>query len=111
MPCGGMPSELSPEMMMLENYNGNNVCDNQDDFNIAFQKAVKQDAKDRMKNNKPWIFAYTSLWLVFFVWALLLAMRVQPGPSKVVHLVFALVFSPIYVISYYFGMLSEKRFP
>jgi hypothetical protein len=90
-----------------EQYSGANVCNTQDDFNVAFNKAIKQNNKDAMKKAGPWVYVYIVLYLVFFVWALLLAMQNPAGPSRIVHLVFAMVFSPIYVISYYLGAMGD----
>lgn len=91
-----------------EFYTGSNVCDTQDDFNVAFDKAIKQNNKDAMKKSTPWIYVYIVLLMIFFVWALVLAMQVPPGPGRLVHLVLAMVFSPIYVLAYYLGALEEK---
>lgn len=90
-----------------EMYDGKNVCNSQDDFNVAFNKAVKQNNKDAMKKAGPWVLVYSILYLVFFVWALMLAMQVPPGENRIVHLVFAMVFSPVYVLAHYIGALSE----
>lgn len=94
---------------MTESYTGANVCNTQDDFNVAFKKALKQNNKDAMEKAKPWLYVYMTLWMIFFVWALVLAMQVAPGPNRLVHLVFAMVFSPVYVIAYYLGALSENK--
>lgn len=93
---------------MKEFYTGKDVCATQDDFNVAFDKALKQNNKDAMKKMAPWVYVYMVLWLIFFVWALVLAMQVASGPTRVVHLVFAMVFSPIYVLAYYLGALEGK---
>lgn len=95
--------------MSLENYDGMNVCKNQDDFNVAFRKALKQNNKDAEKKAKPWMYVYAIVWLIFFVWALLLAMQVAPGPARIVHLVFAMIFSPVYVLAYYLGALGQDN--
>ena len=72
------------------------VCDNQSHFNVAFRKALKYNEK---KNNKP--NTYTTIaaiiWIIFFVWALVLAMK-EPAT---INIMFAILFSPVYVLSYY----------
>ena len=94
---------------LIESYTGANVCDTQDDFNVAFRKALKEENKDAMKKARPWVYVYMTLWLVFFVWALLLAMQVESGPTRIFHLVLAMVFSPVYVLAYYLGALGENQ--
>jgi len=82
------------------------VCDNQSDFNQALRKAIKYNNKEDMKKARPWLYVYLVLYMIFVVWALLLAMKVPPGPERVEHLVFALVFGPAYVLAYYLGALG-----
>jgi hypothetical protein len=79
------------------------VCANQDAFNQAFQQAVKyNDKKDRPK---MWIrLVYLGLYIVFIVWALLLASKVQNVDERKEHFLFALLFGPVYVLAYYLGM-------
>lgn len=84
------------------------VCSNQSDFNMAFKNAIKYTNDENMKKARPWLYVYLGLWTVFFVWAILLAMKVQAGPERVEHLVFAIVFSPVYVIAYYLGMIGGQ---
>lgn len=96
-------------MNQIESYTGANVCDNQDDFNVAFRKALKQNEKDDIKKAKGWIYVYLILWLVFLIWALMLAMQVSPGPNRVVHLFLALLFSPAYVVGSYLERLGGKK--
>lgn len=99
-----------PDMNMEENYDPSKpVCDNQSDFNIAVRKALKYNMKEDMKKAKPWIYVYMVLWAIFFVWAVIIAMKVAPaGAERTEHLVFAMVFSPIYVIAYYLGMMGNN---
>ncbi len=85
------------------------VCDNQDDFNKAFRKAIKYNNKQNWKDGKPWAYVYLGLWLVFFIWAILLAMQVQDPRGRVIHLVFAIVASPVYVLAFYLGALSVPK--
>lgn len=108
MSCGCNGSVPSGAMMIEEKYDPSKpVCDNQDDFNQAVRKALKNNYKEEMKKVRPWIFVYMVLWLIFFVWAVLLAMQIPAGPERVEHLVFAMVFSPIYVLAYYLGALGN----
>ena len=86
------------------------VCENQDDFNRAFRKAIKYNNKENMKKARPWIYVYLVLWLIFMVWGILLAMKIAPGPERVEHLLFALVFGPAYVLAYYLGALPNDTY-
>jgi succinate-acetate transporter protein len=83
------------------------VCDNQADFNYAFRHALKYNSEQNMKRAKPWIYVYLLLWMIFFVWAVLLAMKASTGPDRVIHLVLAVLFSPLYVLSHYLSMSSK----
>lgn len=97
-------------MPIVEQFNTDaNVCDTQDKFNVAFDKALKQNNKDSMKKTKPWVYVYMTLWMIFFIWALVLAMQVHHGPNRIVHLVFAMAFSPLYVLAYYLGALNDGK--
>lgn len=91
----------------MSTHNNTSVCANQDDFNVAFRKAIKHNNKENIKKAKPWIYVYLTLWTIFFVWAILLAMQVPTGPQRVQHLVFAIVFGPVYVLSYYLGAQQQ----
>jgi len=93
---------------LREGYDPNsNVCTNQDDFNEAFRKALKYNDKENMKKAKPWVYVYVVLWVIFFIWAIMLAMQVPPGPERIEHLIFAIVFSPAYVLAYYLGIINK----
>jgi archaellum biogenesis protein FlaJ (TadC family) len=93
-----------------ENYDPNfPVCSNQDDFNEAFRTAVKYSRKEEAVKMRPYAYTYMVLWVIFLVWALILAMQVPVGPSRVLHLVFAIVFAPAYVLGYYLGALNNKN--
>jgi len=102
--------QTGPTMMEEEHYDPSKpVCDNQADFDIAFRKAITYNNKQSEKKAKPWMYVYLVLWLIFIVWALLLAMQVAPGHERIEHLVFAIVFSPVYVLAYYVGALSSNK--
>lgn len=92
----------------MELYDPNQpVCNSQDDFNIALRKGLKYNFQQTEKKLKPYMYVSFAIMFIFIVWALLLAMKVSPGPDRVAHLVFAIVFSPIYVIGYYLGMMGD----
>ena len=84
------------------------VCKDQASFNDAVKTAVKQMNQDKMKENKGAKAIILVLYLVLAVWALLLAMnaKVSSQTERIIHLVFAIVASPVYILSYY---LSESK--
>jgi len=84
-----------------------NVCANQQVFNQALYDAVKYNQKEELKKERPWMYVYVILWMVFFVWAIVLAMRAPAGHERIEHLVFAMVFSPVYVLAYYLGLMGN----
>lgn len=103
MSCARLPDD------MMENYDPNKpVCDNQSDFNEAFRKAIKENNKKNMKENRPWMIVYMVIWLIFLIWGVMLAMQVPQGPDRVSHLVFAIVFPPVYVLSYYLSGMNGR---
>lgn len=94
---------------MRERYDPNQpVCNNQDDFNQAFVKAIKYTGDQQFKKAGAWVYVFVGLMLVFFVWAVLLAMK-APADQRVVHLIFAVIFAPAYVISYYINQLVAEK--
>ena len=94
---------------MQENYDPNqNVCTNQDDFNHAVRKALKYNMKEDVKKAKPYMMTYVIIWLVMLIWALMLAMQVPVSDGRTIHLVLAITVSPVYILSYYLGMMQTK---
>lgn len=76
------------------------LCDNQDDFNDAFYKALKQSRKKDNKKMASGVGVYMLMHLMFLFWAIILALK-QPKDQQIVHLTLAMVFSPVYVLAYY----------
>ena len=79
-----------------------NICDNQNNFNVAFSKALKYEREKNMPS--PTAFVVTSvvaiaILIVLLIWALGLARKTKG--DKLLHTFFALVASPGYIISYY----------
>jgi hypothetical protein len=96
--------------MSKENYDPtDNVCQDQADFNEAVHRAVKYNRKREINDSKPWIYVYIVVWFIFLIWAIMLAMQIQNSTEKVEHLVFAMVFPPVYVLSHYLGMMSSNK--
>ncbi len=83
----------------IENYDPNKpVCNNQDDFNQAVVGAIQYNEKQRMKGK--WAVVGAVVWLVLLFWAVSLALR-NYGPDRLLHVMFAILFSPAYVLAYY----------
>ncbi len=76
------------------------ICKDQDQFNKSFHKAVKYTAK---KNEpKTWVtIVLIGLWLLFAIWAIMLAMRVPNARGKTMHIFLSILASPIYILSFY----------
>jgi len=112
MPCGGydnfsrdmMDSDMDPRK---EHYDPSKpVCGNQNDFNMAVNKAIKYTNNKNMKKG-PWATVCAIIWVLFFFWALMLAMQVPAGHERVEHVLFAILFSPAYVLAHYVGAVSK----
>lgn len=84
-----------------------NVCSNQNDFNMAFRKAIRYNEKQDVKKMGSWAVLYVIIWVVFFVWAIMLALKVDEPSQRVAHITFAMVFGPIYVIAYYVSNMQQ----
>lgn len=76
------------------------LCDNQDNFNDAFYKALKHSRKKDNKKMASGVGIYMLIHLIFLFWAIILALK-QPKDQQIVHLTLAVVFSPVYVLAYY----------
>jgi hypothetical protein len=77
-----------------------NVCDNQDVFNVAVDKAVVSNNRKVIKENRSFLAYYALFMLIALVWAVMLSMRV-PKAQRLIHTVFAFLFSPAYILAYY----------
>jgi len=81
------------------------ICNDQDSFNNAFDKALKHEKHKMNKDNKTAMIIGSILMLIFIVWALLLAMK-TPSEHRVIHLVLAMIFSPAYILAHYLNMVQ-----
>ncbi len=61
------------------------LCDNQDDFNDAFYKALKHSRKKDNKRMASGVGVYMLIHLMFLFWAIILALK-QPKDQQIVHL-------------------------
>lgn len=76
------------------------VCQNQDTFNKSMRQAIKYTEKQDRPKAIVEIIAL-AIYMIFVVWALLLASKVSDVEGRKIHFVLAMLFSPIYIISYY----------
>lgn len=82
------------------------VCSSQDSFNQAVDSALKFERNKINKDNKTVFIIGTIMYVIFMVWAVLLAFK-EPPEHRVIHFVLAIVFPPIYIISHYFNMMKD----
>ena len=88
-----------------------NVCTDQKTFNKAVRNAINHlDDDEYGKKNHVARFIITLIMLTLYLWALLLAMKVTDPQQRVVHIIFALCTGPLYVLSYYLGMVQKNIF-
>ena len=90
-----------------ENYQMTSICDNQDDFNEAVYEAL-QYTNDQLKVSTHWGWIGSVIILIFFIWALTLAIKMPAGARRVEHIMFAMLFSPMYVLAYYIAPLGSE---
>jgi len=82
-----------------------NVCKNQQTFNGAFQNALNNYYYNQPQMPIGITILYFLLFILFIVWALYLAMKVKMSPERIIHIIFAIIVSPLYIISYYLNNL------
>ena len=89
-----------------------NVCADQATYDVAFRHAVKAyQNRDECTTErcKTTVAIVSIIMLIFFVWAVILALRVQDKERRIIHLIFAFTMGPLYVISYYSSMLMFEK--
>jgi hypothetical protein len=79
------------------------LCTDQDKFNDAFYKALKNARKKDEKNSTGVVVVYAIIHMVFLIWGVMLAFH-QPREQRIMHITLAAVFSPVYVLAYYLNM-------
>jgi heme/copper-type cytochrome/quinol oxidase subunit 4 len=78
------------------------VCANQTTFNSALKTAVKDVEEKERKDNMVARTVGGILYLILTIWAVMLAMKTD-GNVRQLHMIFAFLFSPVYIIAYYLG--------
>lgn len=84
-----------------------NVCSDQKTFNKAVRHAVRHLDDDDEPQNDTTKMIMTLIVLSFYLWAVLLAMKVADKDHRVLHVTLALLTGPLYVLSYYLGMMDS----
>lgn len=84
-----------------------NVCQDQETLNKALRKAVVRE----IRKNEPSNFIKTSSIIIYFIiifYAVMLALK-TPENTRQLHVIFAFLFSPLYIISYYLSGIKMKN--
>ncbi len=58
---------------------------------------------DRMCSQN--MVAYAVIHLILLFWGVMLALNSQPPENRVIHIILAMLFAPLYVLSYYVNSL------
>jgi hypothetical protein len=84
------------------------VCQDQQSFNTAFKKALDNAEKEECTTTrcKVTVTVMVILMLILYIWAIILSLRVQDKDHRIIHLVLALAFGPLYVLAYYGSMFA-----
>lgn len=95
-----------------------NLCMNQDSYNEAFKNALDQYKKEQEDKNKCdeddsscklGVLIMFIIMIIFYLWALLLALKVSDPEHRTLHVLFALATGPLYVLSHYSSMLGGEK--
>lgn len=82
-----------------------NVCENQETFNKAVDEALREYTDNETPNptarSIALSIAYILLILLFLVWAVYLVSTEKKSDERVIHFLYAIILSPIYVLSHY----------
>jgi len=77
------------------------LCQNQDNFNVAVDKAIKYQRKKEM--NRTVFLIGLVIYVLLASWAVMLASKISNPVERHEHIMFGLLFPPAYIISYYVG--------
>ena len=77
-----------------------NLCDNQQNFNLAFKKALNQYDIEMRRDNQSMQTVIVVLYVMLTIWGIMIAMK-KDKQHRVFHVGFALAFGPLYVLSTY----------
>jgi hypothetical protein len=88
------------------------LCSDQKTFNRAVRKAIDHidDVDENDQLNSFGVKLIVSLIMIsFYLWALLLALKVSDKEHRVLHVTLALLTGPLYVLSYYLGIMKQDN--
>jgi hypothetical protein len=82
------------------------LCNDQTSFNEAVKKAVKNLDEDQQNQCKTvrcqtTVVILTLLMLILYMYAIILAMKIEDKSHRIIQLVFALTTGPLYIIAYF----------
>jgi hypothetical protein len=78
-----------------------NVCNNQNAFNDALDKYQTDKAEEFVKKYGVVYAIFFVLYFIAIVYAVILALKVTDVEHRRLHVVFALIAAPAYIIAYY----------
>lgn len=86
--------------------NSSNICQNQAKFNNAMKTAL-----DNYVNPKPngAMVAGAFIYLLLIVFAVVLALRIPDSEHRILHVTFAIMAAPIYILSYFVSMIGGNK--
>lgn len=84
-----------------------NICNDQENLDRALTKALNDYTGKTMEINNGWVVLYLILFFVFLFWAVTLAFKLKKSSERVIHLIFAIMTSPLYIICYYLNILKK----
>ena len=97
-----------------------NICMDQNSYNQAFKSALNQYKKDEQikygyrcadddSSCKAGVGIMFIIMIIFYLWALILALKVNDKEHRTLHVLFALATGPLYVLSHYASMLGGGK--
>jgi putative exporter of polyketide antibiotics len=75
------------------------ICSSQSDFNIAVKKALDNYEGKNKKGYKDFMLVFSIIYLILTIWAVFLAMKIPDREHRTLHIFFAIVAGPVYLIS------------
>lgn len=80
------------------------ICDNQNDFNTAVKTAIDNYVHEKdhpSKKSVTIVILYSIAIFFFLIWAVYLVSQEKKNDERIVSFVYAIILSPVYVLSYY----------